>query len=334
MPLDHNLSAVRLPDGVTKNFMKEKVQLSRRLTERERALLFFVLDQADSWILTVRHIRDRMQWGEERWRTVRTGLTKKGILLQEKIRLACNSHVWRLNFDFVVVLDLCDELSTDPTKTRVSRARTRSTTMVVDHVTLGDGRGSRDPTYGGRLITSEEPKEPPQAAVVVPLSIQKMGLTDAQAARVCAAAGGAGQEQLDRLLLAWQAAAARPAGAGVGLAVFLARLASSGQLEIDSAPAGQPVAVEQAETAAQICDRIGAGHGGHLVSGPGVPGPLKAGPFGRLEAPTGGVLDASRAARVWLRVESGELDCRPSQPSQGQVSVKSQSSVDSVRDRS
>ena len=147
MPLSHNKSSVRLPDGLNKNELKIQVQLCSALTERERCLLVYVLDQAEDWIHTVTVIRERMQWGEERWRKVRTGLQAKKVLAQQKTELAKNSHEWSLIFDFVIVLDIClncvagSKLSTDTAKTRGSHARARSPLPPGDHVSLPPGQG-------------------------------------------------------------------------------------------------------------------------------------------------------------------------------------------------
>ena len=317
MPLDHNFSAVRFPDGYTRNQLKESVQLCASLTERERILLFYVLDQADSWTYTVQHIRSRMQWGEDRWRTVRSGLQTKGILIQEKVTLAKNSHQWRLSFDFVVVSDICkngiidSKLSTDTAKTPVSRARTRSPLPPGDHVSLAPGVGSRDPTPGARLTTSKEPKQQPQSAeVVASMLIGKMGLTDAETKRVERAAKGAAHDQIENLADAWRSAKQRPTQPGAGLAIHLAKLAAAGQLEPTNKESCDIDQVQHVESARSVCDRVGGTLVGYILSDPSIIGLLTVLPFGQLQRADGRVYDDRNAAQVWRSVEAGELDCK------------------------
>lgn len=123
-----------MPDGYDRNSLKKYVRLHKTLKDDERGLLVWVLDQALTYTLTVKQIREEMQWGELRWTKTRASLSGKEILMQTKTPLDRKSHAWTLRFDFVAVIALAQPVLS-PIETKASRAR-----VIPDH-----GQVSPDP---------------------------------------------------------------------------------------------------------------------------------------------------------------------------------------------
>lgn len=116
-----------MPQGYDRNSLKKFVRLHKSLKDDERGLLVWVLDQALTYTLTVKQIREEMQWGELRWTKTRASLSRKEILLQTKTPLDRKSHAWTLRFDFVAVIALAQPVL-PPIETKASRAR-----VIPDH---------------------------------------------------------------------------------------------------------------------------------------------------------------------------------------------------------
>lgn len=140
--LKHNLSIVVIPNGHDRNSLKKFVRLHKSLREDERNLLIWVLDQAQTYTLTVKQIREEMQWGELRWTKTRASLSDKEILKQTKTPLDRKSHSWSLHFDFVAVVARPQLLALSPVENRASRAR-----VIPDY-----GRVSHDPRSESAIV--------------------------------------------------------------------------------------------------------------------------------------------------------------------------------------
>jgi hypothetical protein len=163
--LEHNYSKLIIPGCFEgkRNELKRAVRLCE-LKERERALLAWVLDQSDAWTITVKQIRKEMQWGEDKWATVRRSLVGHGILQQVKEKRN-GGHVWHLIFDLHSVPGF--DLSTGDIKTPVSCARANDTyEKPRDRATPRYTPVSRDALENpGVVILKGLPKPPPQAKV-------------------------------------------------------------------------------------------------------------------------------------------------------------------------
>lgn len=159
--LDHNKSIVKVPACLNRNKLKKLVLLSS-LRERERTLLHWILDQAETWTITVAQIRTEMQWGEDKWATVRRSLVSRGVLEHVKERRG-SVHFWTLLFDFHPVLP--PDLSTATIKTPVSRARARETPEKSGYrATPGHDPGiARDALEKPGIDLNTLPESPPQA---------------------------------------------------------------------------------------------------------------------------------------------------------------------------
>lgn len=118
----HNKSVVVLPPDVTRQQAKRAVMTST-LKERERVLLFWVLDHEANYVITVAQIRAELLWGEKKWITVRDQLKKKLILKQFKVGLENKTSQWTLTFDLNPIFSEPQKAGSrthDPFKARVS----------------------------------------------------------------------------------------------------------------------------------------------------------------------------------------------------------------------
>jgi hypothetical protein len=96
--MKHNRSEVLIPSGHSRQQAK-KVVLRSRLPERQKFVLFWILDQADGYVIRVGQLRNELSLGEKKWRAVRGQLAKLKILTQRRVSLADKSTCWTLNVD-------------------------------------------------------------------------------------------------------------------------------------------------------------------------------------------------------------------------------------------
>lgn len=144
-----NFSRVILLHDMNRAQMKKRV-LTSALAERQKFLLLWVLDQADSFhLITVAQIRKELSLGERKWGKLRDQLIEMGVLTQAHDRRPNGSSTWTLVFDFTQFKD--SKLSTGEIKMQGSRAR------ACDPLKMqGSGnplvlQGSHDPHYGAGI---------------------------------------------------------------------------------------------------------------------------------------------------------------------------------------
>jgi hypothetical protein len=133
--MKHNIFRVSIGRATTRQAAKKTVALAN-LTSNQKFLLFYVLDQAAEYVLTVEQIRRELVWGSKKWVTVRNQLTELGILEQTSIRLAEAAHQWTLAID-LAPLQFIPPLS-KVKKERVTRAGAQATHLKRSDMNLNN----------------------------------------------------------------------------------------------------------------------------------------------------------------------------------------------------
>jgi hypothetical protein len=322
----HNTSAVVMPEGHDRNSLKKFVRLHKSLKDDERNLLVWVLDQAQTYTLTVKQIRAEMQWGELRWSNARKSLVEKEVLKQTKTPLAQKTSSWALRFDFEKVVKLA-QVEVPTSKTKVSSAR-----VIPDQSRVSPDSSTRSGIAPEALIWSgvstqrelePTPKQQPkkfdddQIAVnqkeqhFVFKALLKLGLKTGVTDGLFKILVVGGIEDF----LAEYGSARQFAKNESGLAISIARRAASGyyaQTRIDNS-GPTPIA---------ICE-IYKNHSGNLMSPNGLVAVASGFDGGQLrldatadaktkaaakeEVAVGMLLSLSQSAKLWQRLEAAEL---------------------------
>lgn len=111
-----------LPEGKTRVEAKHALKQYTGVQDRAKSVLFWALDQADTYTLRVKEVCEVYGWGEKKWKTARDGLVMAGLMEQHKTVDEDGSTHWSLIFKLHQVF-IHEELSTTPQKAGTTRAR-------------------------------------------------------------------------------------------------------------------------------------------------------------------------------------------------------------------
>lgn len=311
--MKHNRSEVLLPTGHSRQQAK-RVVLRSKLSERQKFVLFWILDQADGYVITISQLRNELSLGEKKWRAVREQLAKLKILAQCRISLADKSTCWTLNVDLGPVYQA--QLSTGSARSKSPVAITRDPAVLEGPRDAGIARNLQDAGMNPRADLNEnhhtdkcrggsgQVDHEESGVQQQPGLGDLLGLEGAIGNRVTKLAAGATSAQIEAAIAVMNKK--RESGMVNDLGAYACGLAQR-------AAAGLITGVTQSDTQPSVASILALLDGlrGHLLIGP--KGPIAVvEEYHRLRelGKGGGLFGPTDARRLVLAWQAGELDLR------------------------